>query len=257
MNLIIDIGNTRIKAGLFEQNSLKHFFVFETSSHDPEIVSPAVKGSSALIAADLFNKYAIDQCIVASVVDGMEPFTNQLKEKATILIFESTMPSPVKNLYQSTNTLGTDRFAAAIGGNSVFPNKNVLVIDAGTCIKYNFVNSNNEFLGGAISPGLQMRFNSLNTFTSRLPLIQVEEDFDSLIGSNTKESILSGVAIGIVAEVDGIIERYQHIYPDITVILTGGDTNFFEKRLKSRIFTDSFIILKGLNRVLEYTINEK
>ncbi|MES2138887.1 MAG: type III pantothenate kinase [Bacteroidota bacterium] len=242
MNLIIDIGNTRIKAALFENAELKHFFVFESTN--------------ALIEAALFNSYLIKHCIVASVVDNVESFIDQLKGKAPTLLFTSQMPLPLINLYRSTNTLGSDRLAAAVGGASLFPGKNVVVIDAGTCLKYNFVNNNNEFIGGAISPGLKMRFKSLNTFTSKLPLLDVNENFDTLIGTTTAESILSGVEIGITAEVEGLIDGYKQLFPDINVVLTGGDANFFEKRLKRRIFTDSFLILKGLNCILDHNLKK-
>ncbi|MES2285876.1 MAG: type III pantothenate kinase [Bacteroidota bacterium] len=242
MNLIIDIGNTRIKAALFENGELKHFFVYESTS--------------ALTEAGLFETYPIKHCIVASVVDNMEPFIDQLKEKAPTLVFTSQMPLPLINLYRSANTLGSDRLAAAVGGASLFPGKNVVVIDAGTCVKYNFVNNNKEFVGGAISPGLKMRFKALNTFTSKLPLLDVNENFDTLIGTTTTESILSGVEIGITAEVEGLIDSYKQLFPDINVVLTGGDANFFEKRLKRRIFTDSFLILKGLNCILDHNLKK-
>lgn len=242
MNLIIDIGNTRIKAALFENAELKHFFVFQSTS--------------ALIEAGLFENYPIKHCIVASVVDSVEYFIDQLKEKTQTQVFTSQMPVPIINLYQSANTLGSDRLAAAVGGASLFPGKNVVVIDAGTCVKYNFVNSNNEFIGGAISPGLKMRFKALNTFTSKLPLLDVNEKFDSLIGTTTAESILSGVEMGIIAEVEGLIDSYKELFPDINVVLTGGDANFFEKRLKRRIFADSFLILKGLNCILGHNLKK-
>lgn len=227
---------------MFENAELKHFFVYESTN--------------ALIEAGLFESYPIKNCIVASVVASVEPFIDQLKEKAQTLVFTSQMPLPLINLYQSANTLGSDRLAAAVGGASLFPGKNVVVIDAGTCLKYNFINSNNEFIGGAISPGLKMRFKALNTFTSKLPLLDVNEKFDSLIGTTTTESILSGVEIGTIAEVEGLIDSYKQLFPDINVVLTGGDANFFEKRLKRRIFTDSFLILKGLNCILDHNLKK-
>jgi len=260
LNLIIDIGNTRIKAGLFRQNELKHFFVFEI--HPNKSLSKELQHSSddtfertaeTFFAANLFKKYSVKQCILATVVDKIEPFINRIKGETQTLLFTSEVPTPLINRYKSIHTLGSDRLAAAVGGSFLIPNKNVLVIDAGTCIKYNFVN-NNEYIGGAISPGLQMRFNALHTFTSRLPLLELDENFDTLIGTNTNESILSGIEIGAIAEAEGFIGKYKHLYPDLNVVLTGGDTNFFEKRLKSPIFTDSFLILKGLNRILEYNL---
>ena len=243
MKLIIDIGNTRIKAALFDKNELKQNFIFETTGD--------------LLKADLFKTYSIENCIVATVVNEIEGFINELKSKTNILLFTDKTNLPIKNLYKSTSTLGSDRLAAAVGGNFMFGNKNVLIIDAGTCIKYNFLSKNNEYLGGGISPGLKMRFKSLPAFTSRLPLIEMEEDFNNLIGADTRESILSGVELGAIAEVDGIIERYKSIYEDLTVVFTGGDFNFFVKRLKNSIFADQFLILRGLNVILDYNFNAK
>ena len=273
MNLIIDIGNTRIKAGLAEQNEIKHFFVFDNGKHTPvfkefpefsgrqkqadgEQVTPPPLNEAVdeFVAADLFEKFSVKHCIIGSVVDNMGQFINQLKEKAPTLVFTSETPVPLVNLYRTAHTLGGDRLAAAAGGVFLFPGKNVLIIDAGTCIKYNFVNKKKEYLGGAISPGLQMRFKALHTFTSRLPLLTIDESFNTLIGTNSNESILSGVEIGTIAETEGLIEKYRALYPDVNVVLTGGDTYFFEKRLKSRIFTDSLLIMKGLNAILEHNL---
>lgn len=238
MKLIIDIGNTRIKTAVFEKKELKHSFIFDSTDQ--------------LLSADLIKKYSITKSIVCSVVNDIEPFIEQLKKHTSVLLFSSETPTPLKNLYRSAQTLGSDRLAAAVGGNSLFPGQNVLVIDAGTCIKYNFINSNNEYIGGAISPGLKMRFKALHTFTSRLPLVEADENFDTLIGTNSHESILSGVEIGSIAEIEGVVERYELQYKGIKLLLTGGDANFFEKRLKKSIFADQNLILKGLNEILEY-----
>jgi type III pantothenate kinase len=240
VKLIIDIGNTRVKAALFEKNELKIFFVFGSPDE--------------LLTAGLFSDYAIADCIVASVVDPIEPFINLLKEQTKVLLFTGKTPVPLKILYKSVNTLGSDRLASAVAGNFLYPGKNILVIDAGTCIKYNFVNSANEYIGGAISPGLKMRFKALNTFTSRLPLLETDKNSDILIGTTTNESILSGVEKGAIYEIQGFIEQYTRLYPDIYVILTGGDVNFFEKPLKKPIFADSFLTLKGLNVILDYNL---
>ena len=241
MQLVIDIGNTRIKAAIFKEAELRHSFIFNSTLE--------------LIESQLIEKNAIQQCILASVVDNIESFINQLKTKLTVYIFTADTPTPIKNLYKTAHTLGSDRLAAAVGGNFLFPNKNILVIDCGTCIKYNFVNANNQYIGGAISPGLAMRLKAMHTFTSRLPLLEVDETFNTLIGTNSNESILSGAQNGAVAEIEGIINQYRLNYDNLTVVLTGGDTNFFEKRLKNPIFADPFLILKGLNQILQYNLN--
>jgi type III pantothenate kinase len=241
MQLVIDIGNTRVKAALFEGSELQHFFVYDSTTE--------------LLATGILEKYPIKHCILASVVNDIEPFLEKLRWKVTVLLFNADTPTPIKNLYKTAHTLGSDRLAGAVGGNNFSPNSNVLVIDAGTCIKYNFITKNNEYLGGGISPGLQMRFKAVHTFTSRLPLLEVDEKFNTLIGKNSNDSILSGVQNGAVAEVDGIIEQYKVEYPDVKVVLTGGDVNFFEKRLKNSIFADQNLILKGLNKILDYNLN--
>jgi len=244
MQLVIDIGNTRIKAALFQKDQLLEFLVF--------------KDYQEVLESVLFkNNLSINNCIVASVVDDINAFVDGLAKKVNVLVFTSETPLPIKNLYETTSTLGSDRLAAAVGGELLFPGQDILVIDAGTCIKYNFVNEKKEYIGGAISPGLQMRFKALNTFTSRLPLLEVDPNFDSLIGVNTKGSILSGVEMGALAEVKGFIDEYKLISPNLKVLITGGDVNFFEKRLKNSIFADSYLILKGLNRILNYNIKEE
>ena len=240
MQLVIDIGNTRVKAALFEQNNLVHFFVFDDTD--------------AFLKANILDKYQIENCIVSSVVDGIEAFVEYLKKKGPVLTYSIQTPTPLKNCYESPFTLGSDRLAAAVAGNFLFPNKNVLVIDAGTCIKYNFINKDNEYIGGAISPGLKMRFKALHSFTSRLPLLETDENFDTLIARNSNDNILAGVELGAVAEINSFMEQYKTLYPDIQVVLTGGDVNFFEKRLKKPIFADSYLILKGLNIILEHNL---
>ena len=240
MKLIIDIGNTRVKAALFQNTELLEYFAFSSSDE--------------LLASGILEKNSPSYCIIGSVVNGIEAFAGQLKKSTEVLLFSAETPTPITNLYRSAHTLGSDRLAGAVGGNALLPNKNVLVIDVGTCIKYNFVNANNEYIGGAISPGLEMRFKAMHTFTSRLPLLHADENFTALIGIDSKESMLSGAQIGAVAEVDGCINLYKEQYPDINVIITGGDVNFFEKRLKNSIFADQFLILKGLNVILEHNI---
>lgn len=248
MNLVIDIGNTRVKAGLFEGPELKQFFVFDKYSH-------LENGTFSQIEKEILNLYPVRNCIVATVVDPIDEFVKELTKKAPTLLFTSQIPVPITNMYTSAATLGSDRLASAVGGYTLFPGKDILVVDAGTCIKYNFVSKDNKYLGGGISPGLKMRFNALHTFTSRLPLLVPDDNFDTLIGTTTDESILSGAGMGAVAEINGFIEQYRSMYPDICIVLTGGDANFFEKRLKKPIFTDSFLILKGLNAILDYNLS--
>ncbi|MGB2316775.1 MAG: type III pantothenate kinase, partial [Flavobacteriaceae bacterium] len=135
-----------------------------------------------------------------------------------------------------------------------YPNTNTLIIDAGTCITYDFVDANSQYLGGAISPGLQMRYNALHNQTAQLPLLQ-PSDTNSYIGSTTDTSIHSGVVHGIVQEIQGVISTYSSDYLDLTVILTGGDANFLLKQFKISIFANSNFLLEGLNFLLDYNTN--
>jgi type III pantothenate kinase len=207
LNLIIDIGNTQVKAALFE-----HHQCMELNTY------PSL---SACVADFDYFKNA-SQAIVSSVVKDIETDVSALKKLIPVSLFSSSTATPIRNLYQSPETLGADRLLASIGAFAIYPNKNVLVIDAGTCIKYNFTNLNNEFLGGAISPGLQMRFMALNQFTSQLPLVESSNWDYPLIGKNTNQSICSGVINGSVNEIKSTILEYKNLYPELICILTGG-----------------------------------
>ena len=240
MQLVIDIGNTRLKTAVFKDREIIQNDVFENSA--------------AALGAGLFDQYKIQHIIVCSVVNEITDFLDALSQKATVLLFKADTPIPLSNQYQSKSTLGSDRLAAAVGAYSLYPNQNVLVIDAGTCIKYNFSNAQNEYLGGAISPGLKMRFNALHKDTARLPQLHLNLDYKQYLGTNTDESILSGVQTATLHEVEGFINQYKADYDNLTVLLTGGDANFFEKRLKKPIFADNLLLLKGLNEILLYNL---
>ena len=160
-------------------------------------------------------------------------------------------PTPFKNLYQTPSTLGKDRIAAVAGAFSLYPNRNVLVIDAGTCITYDFLTDKGEYLGGGISPGIRMRFKAMHTFTGKLPLIEPDE-YDGLIGRSTRESMLSGVYNGVISELNGLISLYQEQFGDIMVIITGGDHEFLHNKLKISIFAAPDLVLLGLNEIFDY-----
>jgi type III pantothenate kinase len=236
VNLIIDIGNTHIKAALYNSELMD----IKIYSNISEFLNDVEFYKSAKMA------------LVASVTTTHDTLVNALKKYMEVLVFTNELPIPLKNKYKTQHTLGSDRLAAAIGAFALYPNKNVLVIDAGTCIKYNFINTSNEYLGGGISPGLNIRFKAMHHFTGRLPLVEKEEDFDKLIGETTTESLLSGTINGCVYEIEGMIEKYQQLFPDLTILITGGDASFLAKRLKNPIFAHPNLVLKGLNTVLNY-----
>lgn len=242
MNLAIDIGNTRVKAALFDKNELIELKYYS--------------GVDAIIGDVDFFKMC-NAIVIGSVVDGLDEYYKQLELLKETILFTSETRIPLKNLYKTTATLGSDRIAASIGAYYLYPNTNVLVIDMGTCIKYNFTNSQNHYLGGSISPGLQMRFKALHQFTSKLPLLQPDTLKVELIGDNTQNSLLSGVINGIIAEMDGIIIQYKEQYPDLLCVITGGDCEHFAKQLKNSIFVHPNLVLRGLNNILNFNINSK
>lgn len=237
--LVIDLGNTRAKVAVFSGDQLQD--ITFSVSKDPEV-----------IMEPYLEQKDVKACIISSVSYPTEPF-RRFFNNIPFVEFSSTTPLPISNLYQSPSTLGSDRLAVAVAANGLFPKKNVLIIDAGTAITYDFINKKGEYLGGGITAGVSLRFKSLNTYTSRLPL--VEANFpDFLIGKNSEDSIQSGVMNGIRAEMDGIIQEYINSYPDLITLFTGGDMFYFEKKLKNNIFALPNLVLTGLNFILEYNL---
>ena len=238
MNLIIDIGNTVAKLAVFDDDNLLE--VFYDSNQTLESL-PAVCG-----------KYPLSRAVVATVIELNETVESRLKSlPVPLLQLDSTTPLPIKNLYETPQTLGYDRIAAVVGAYQNFPGRDILVIDAGTCITYEFIDSLGQYHGGNISPGVQMRFKALHQFTSKLPLISAEGRMTQL-GKNTETAIRMGVLQGVEYEMLGYIETMRHKYPELLVFLTGGDEFSFDTNLKSIIFADRFLVLKGLNRILNY-----
>ena len=238
VTLVLDIGNTALKAACFDGKRLLK--AGRAASEDPSAVEELLLKLLALSP----ERYFMAQ--VARVPEALEKFL--IRAKLPGASFNSSMASGLKNRYLSPETLGSDRLANAAAAHSLGGSNPCLVIDAGTCIKFDFVNAEGEYLGGSIAPGVDMRFKALNTFTSRLPLFQKTEHA-FLVGRNTEESIQSGVINGAVAEVKGMLDQYQMAHKDLNVFLTGGDGPLFERNLKSTIFADAWLTLKGLNEI--------
>jgi len=239
MNLIIDVGNSYVKFAVFKQGQIVHKTTVELASFNKVLKT---------LRNDFLN---IGKAIVSSV-GRLEPSqVKNLKKQFEVLVLDSNAKLPFKNLYATPNTLGVDRIALVSAAVSQFRDANVLIIDAGTCITYDFITSQNEYLGGAISPGIRLRYQALHNLTANLPLLDTVMPKD-LIGNSTSSAIHSGVVHGILKEVDGIIGEYQKKYPDLTVILTGGDANFLSNQLKNSIFANSNFLLEGLNFILEF-----
>ena len=239
MNLAVDVGNTQIKMGVFNEAGL----VF-AQSVTYEAFPEAFK--------QLFSSHPeIDACIVASVGAPVDEIVSRISVFCEVHVVGPDTRVPYRTAYATTGTLGADRMALAAGAFFHRPRTNILVIDAGSCITYDFMNDFGEYMGGGISPGLRMRYKALHTFTARLPLLEPEAP-ENLIGNATASSIHSGVVNGLVAEIEGVIGRYKDLYPDLTVILTGGDAQFLCERVKSSIFAHSNFLLEGLNQLLVY-----
>ena len=238
MNLVVDIGNTRIKLAIFENQKL----IID------EKITSVIFLSKIKEMFEAFPK--IDNAIISSVRKlDKEPAILALFCKVHVLAH--TSKTPFKNSYATPQTLGVDRIALVTAAFYKNPRKNTLVIDAGTCITYDMINDYGEYLGGAISPGLAMRYKALHNQTDGLPLLEPNELLD-FVGNTTESSMHSGVINGLTNEVDGVIEQYKLRFKDLTVILTGGDAHFFGKRLKNSIFANSKFLLEGLNYLLEY-----
>lgn len=242
MKLVIDLGNTFQKMAVFSDTELLMLYA-------PEQLHTT-------LLQEIFERYAISSCLLSSVIHHDEAIEDFLYAHCKLFVLNHQTPLPIKNKYQTPETLGKDRLASAVAAHDMFPHTNVLVIDAGTCVKYDFIDAAGAYFGGAISPGLQMRFSALHTFTDKLPLIDLIE-YNTLIGTNTSESILSGVINGTIAEIDGIIDLYRANYAPLQIILSGGDAEYLVGKLKNKIFAVSNIVLIGLKVILDYNDNNE
>jgi type III pantothenate kinase len=237
LSLVIDAGNTRIKTATFLKAQL-----IEKKNFD-----------SADQAIHTLKKADYENVIISSVRDATDELFKDIQPKNKKLIASVNLSLPVSLSYATPATLGFDRIAAACGALEIFPSRDCLVIDAGTCINYEFLDKTGVYHGGAISPGIHMRFKAMHTFTQRLPLVQAISDVE-LTGASTEACLQSGVVNGVRAEVDGIIDLYKEKYPDIGLILCGGDGPFFENKLKHSIFAAPDLVLSGLNRILLHNV---
>ena len=243
MNLVLDIGNSRTKVAIFSKGEMLSYFVFNDLSLNGLI--------------ELMEEFpGTERAILSAVASVHSPLLDYLKNSfQTFLELKPQTPIPIINGYRTPETLGLDRLAAAVGAHTLFPNKDLLVIDAGTAVTFDLIERNGVFLGGNISPGLRSRFRSLHEFTQYLPLVE-EADHWPLIGQTTEEAIRAGVLNGMVLEMDGMIDLLKKKYPEMQPVLTGGDAGFFERRLKNHIFAKFEITLIGLNRILEYNVEK-
>lgn len=248
-NLVIDIGNTNSKLAVFKEKTLVDYQVLKQ-----------------IVPADLvklITRYGVLNSTVSSVAEDLQEVISVLTSNTNYIPFSTNINTGIKNNYRSLSTLGLDRWAKVIAANSCYAGKNSLMIDAGTCITYDLLNSESEYSGGSISLGVAMRFKALHHFTGRLPLVAWDrENIEIPLGSDTVSAIKNGVLQGIVNEVEGFISAYNKENKGLTVLLTGGDAAFLLEQLKNSIFApqiihDPYLVLKGLNEVIAFEYVQK
>jgi type III pantothenate kinase len=241
-NLVVDIGNTYIKVAVFEHDKLLNNNQYQS------------------VDASLINKLLVDYEVKKAIISSVKKKDNSewitlLTEKVELMYFNAGMKGRIANHYLTPETLGLDRLAAVIGANYLYPAQNNLIIDGGTCITYDYVDSGGNYFGGSISPGLNMRYKALNYYTEGLPLINADKTFMQTYGNNTTTAILSGVQNGIKHEITGFVASYKKDGEELNIILCGGDGIFFDTLLKNSIFApyikiEPYLVLKGLNAAI-------
>jgi type III pantothenate kinase len=241
MKLCIDIGNSMIKTGVFRGSSLisKNNWIYFGSQEIRQLGSdyPQIKN-----------------VIISSVRQDDQALNDNLKSHfGHLLVFDENTPIPLTNNYKTGKSLGKDRLAAVIGANNIYPDRNVLVIDAGTAITFDVVDEFNRYLGGNISPGMTLRFRALHEYTGKLPLVGPQQEVPLIAGS-TEDAIAAGVQNGIMFEMECYIDRLSERFSELIIIFTGGESKYFDKKLKYTIFADPDLILTGLNRILTYNV---
>jgi len=238
MKLAIDVGNTLVKLAVFDGDNLLSLHKYNDLNSE--------------IVEELFQQYPdIGSAIIASVRDIPVEINALLSRYVKLTKLSCNTPLPFAIDYNSKESLGADRIAAVAAAKQLYPGKDLLVIESGTCITYDFISADGIYHGGSISPGMEMRFQALHNFTDKLPLIEAVRD-PELTGKTTEASIQSGVINGMIAEIEGVISRYESNYEYLTIILSGGNLDYFDKNLKNNIFAVPNIVLTGLNIILEF-----
>ncbi len=242
MNLVIDIGNTQIKVAVFQQTIL----IFKDQFRSDEVISRVLS---------VTEQYDIKKAIISHVTSLDRAVIAELEKLVNLIELDHQTKLPFTNKYLTPKTLGVDRLALIAGAKGQFPDKNVLVIDAGSCITLDFLDQEGVYYGGDISPGIEMRYKAVNHYTVNLPLLKRTEVLPEL-GNSTENAIHRGILNGVIQEIEGVISQYRTKYQKLTVVLTGGDTIFLAKNLKSSIFAIPNFLLEGLNSILIHNIDE-
>jgi len=240
ITLCFDFGNTRLKCAVFSGKILQTVVVLDNDN--VETIEKIIEENQA------------EKSILSSVVNHNPEIENLLNQKTKFHKLSHLSKVPITTPVGKPDSIGADRLALCVAAVDLFPQKNNLVIGLGSAVTYNFINKYNEFMGGGISPGMEMRFKALKTFTAKLPLVKADWNFP-LVGYDTKTNILSGVILGMAKEIDGTIDAYEEKYDNFNVLLSGGDAQYFNRLLKNKIFADQDLIFKGLYAISEYNLS--
>lgn len=240
--LAIDKGNTRTKVGLYTEGKPLKLTYWDSDAEDDLL--------------HYIKHHSCTHAMISNVAGNSFPLVHDwLKSHVKLSVLNTNTRLPIQIEYDTPETLGADRIAGAVAGWSLSKRKNVIVVDAGTCVNIELV-INNTYLGGSISPGLSMRFQALHHFTGKLPLLKLPVEDLKLVGTSTVSSIGTGTIWGIIDEIDGKINRYKEEFGDFEVFLTGGDAEYLGKYLKNSIFARPEMVIEGLIEILKFQLNE-
>lgn len=240
ITICFDFGNTRKKLAVFKNKKITEELYLPDDSEEN--------------ISSLLHRYQPERTILSSVIHHNPAIETLLSEKSAFHKLSSQTRINFSTPVGKPETIGADRLALVAAAVHFYPRKNSLVIGLGSCITYNFVNQFHEFLGGSISPGMDMRFRAMHEFTAQLPLVEADWNYP-LIGYDTKTNMQSGVINGMASEIDGIIDMYKAKYRNFNVVLTGGNSAYFASQLKNRIFADQNFLFKGLYALSELNNN--
>lgn len=234
-NLCIDIGNTQVKYLVFRNGKPLNLTRY--------------KKLKLKYIKQLCDQHQIDHIAVSSVKKGIPSLDVSWPKKIAITILDYKTNIPITNLYKTPKTLGNDRLASVIGAHHLYPNKNIAIIDLGTCIKFDFIDKKGNYLGGNISPGVHMRIQSMHDYTSQLPLVQLKYNKE-ILGHSTESALQNGAVRGTIFEIESFIRRIKKKYGKLIVVFTGGDADFFASYINYEIFVNQNLVLEGLNKII-------
>ncbi|MCB0687046.1 MAG: type III pantothenate kinase [Saprospiraceae bacterium] len=239
--LTVDIGNSRTKLGVFNDKSLQHVEILDKLT--------------VTYLKKVMNNFSVSYVIVSTVQHLSRYMAKLVNESDHIFLLSPFMHLPFQVAYKTPETLGLDRLAGAAGAWSLFPRQSSLIIDAGTCLKYDLVSEKGVYLGGNISPGLHMRLKSMHLLTDKLPQVEPYKRYQAM-GVDTTSALQVGAGTGAIHEIEGFIQEYKKMFGKLNILLTGGDSHFFVSKLKTKIFEAPNLVLQGLNEILDYNVQK-